>query len=192
MIVSTFEACFDSTKQPYPGMRDRAYFSARAILQINTQARARSHERASKYPIPAISSSSFQHNDPDLHHIVRMLERNSGTRQLTLDFPRGGTNSDTHSLWMSDLFVDLTRVDPNQTLESYESYLNAAVADHRPTIANILLLWHLFLGGHVEAETFWAADKSYAVISLSFLSAHLTSFMLVIRWKPFSLTCRQR
>ena len=36
LIVSTFEACFDSTKQLYPGMRDRAYFSARAILQINT------------------------------------------------------------------------------------------------------------------------------------------------------------
>jgi hypothetical protein len=39
LIVSTFEACFDSTKQLYPGMRDRAYFSARAILQIHMRAR---------------------------------------------------------------------------------------------------------------------------------------------------------
>jgi len=74
LIVSTFDACFDSTKQLYPGMRDRAYFSARAILQVNMRARAQSHERASKYPIPAISSSSFEHTDPDLHHIIRMLE----------------------------------------------------------------------------------------------------------------------
>ena len=51
LIVSTFEACFDSTKQPYPGMRDRAYFSARAILQINMRARVRSRDCASKYPI---------------------------------------------------------------------------------------------------------------------------------------------
>jgi hypothetical protein len=40
LIVSAFEECFDATKQLYPGMRDRAYFSARAILQINMRARA--------------------------------------------------------------------------------------------------------------------------------------------------------
>ena len=38
-FVSTFETCFDSTKQLYPGMRNRAYFSAQTILQINTSAR---------------------------------------------------------------------------------------------------------------------------------------------------------
>ena len=35
LIISTFEACFNSTKQLHPSMRDRAYFSAQAILQIN-------------------------------------------------------------------------------------------------------------------------------------------------------------
>jgi hypothetical protein len=39
LIVSTFEGCFDSTKQLYPGMMDRAANSARAILQINAGAR---------------------------------------------------------------------------------------------------------------------------------------------------------
>jgi len=190
-IVSTFEACFDSTKQLYPGMRDRAYFSARAILQINMRARARSHESASKYPIPAIPPSSFQHTDPDLHHIIHMLERNSDTRRPILSFPRGDTNSHGHSLWMSNLFVDLTRVAPNPTLESYESYLSAAVTDHRPMIANILLAWYMFLGGHVEEETFWAFDKSYVVVLSSFLSARLISCMPVIRCKPYSLTCQQ-
>ena len=193
-IVSNFEACFDSTKQLYPGMRDRAYFSARAILQINMRARTQSRGRASKYPIPVltVSSNDFQHTDPDLHHIVRMLELNLAPGKPTLDFPTGGTNSHPHSLWMSNLFVDLTRAGPNPTLKSYESYLSAAVANDRATIANVLLMWYMFLGGHVEEETFWAVDKSYAVVSLSlFLLAHATLCLSVIRWKRSSLTCLQ-
>jgi hypothetical protein len=159
LIVSAFEECFDATNQPYPGMRDRAYFSARAILQINMRARAQSHERASEYPIPAVSSSSVPPTDPDLHHIIHMLECNSGCDRPILDFP-AGTNTHAHSLWMSTLFVDLTRVSPNPVLKSYESYLSAATADHQGLIANTLLMWYMLLGGHVEEETFWAIDKS--------------------------------
>jgi len=172
-IVSTFKTCFDSAKQLYPGMRDRAYFSARAILQINVRARAQSHEYASKYSVPPIPWSSFKHTDPDLHHVLHMLKRNSGTHGPILRFPRGDTNTHAHSLWMSNLFMDLTRVAPNPTLKSYKSYLSAAVTDHRPVIANILLLWYMFLGGHVEEETLWAIDKSYAVVLLSLLSGWL-------------------
>ena len=173
LIVSTFKACFDSTRQLYPGMRDRAYFSARAILQINMGARAQSHERASKYPNPAVSSSSFQHADPDLHHAICMLKDNFGLGRPILNFPRGGTNTHTHSLWASNLFVDVTRPGPNPTLKSYQSYLSAAVVDHRATIANTLLMWYMFLDGHVEEETLWAVDKSCVVVSSSSLLAHL-------------------
>jgi len=177
VIVSTFEACFDSTRQLYPGMRDRAYFSARAILQINTRARVQSH---AEYPIPAIPSSSFQHTDPDLHNVLSMLERNFDTRGPILDFPSGDANTHAHSLWMSNLFVDLTRVAPNPTLVSYKAYLSAAVTDHRPMIANILLVWYMLLGGHVEEETLWAVDKSYAVVLLSFSSVCLMLYTPVI------------
>jgi hypothetical protein len=167
-IVSTFETCFDSTKQLYPGMKNRAYFSAQAILQINTSARAQSRERASKYPIPAISSSSFPYTDPDLHHIIRMLESNSD--RPTLDFPKGRTDNNPHLLWMSNLFLDLARVGPNPILKSYRFYLSAAITDNQAIIANTLLMWYMILGGHVEEKTFWALDKSYAVVLLSFRS----------------------
>jgi hypothetical protein len=94
LIVSTFEACFDSTKQLYPGMRDRAYFSARAILQINTGARAQSRERASKYPIPAVPR--IHHNTPTLTSVMSSA-CSTVTWKLpdrpTLDFPRVGTNT---------------------------------------------------------------------------------------------------
>jgi hypothetical protein len=164
-IVSTFEACFDSNRQPYHGMRDRAYFSARAILQINLRARAQSHERASKYPIPTISSAPVQHIDPDFHHVIRMLECNLQPGNPTLDFPRGDTTTRTHSLWMSNLFVDLTCMGPNPTLKSYPSYLSVAFTDHQAMIADTLLMWYMFLGGYVEEETMWAVDKLYVVIS---------------------------
>ena len=198
LVVSAFEACFDSTKQLHPGMRDRAYFSARAILQINLRARAQSRDHASKYPIPDVPLNTFQHTDPDLHHVIRMLECNSHSERPTLDSPRVGANSHNHSLWMSNLFVDLTRVGPNPILKSYESYLSAAVANHQATIANTLLMWYMFLGGHAEEETFWAADKSYAVNSLFFLP--LTYFVVCQRFvgsHPLSLVresdeCYQR
>ena len=165
LIVSTFEACFDSTKRLYPGMRDRAYFSARAILQINTCTRVRSHERASKYPIPAVSWILSRHTDPDLRHILGMLNLNFGPGRRTLDFPRADVNTRGHLSWMSTLFVDVTRAGPNPTMKSYRPYLDAATTDDQPRIANTLLMWYIFLGGYVEEDTFWADDKSYAVIS---------------------------
>jgi len=182
-IVSTFEACFDSTKQLYPGMRDRAYFSARAILRISMSARVQSRERASKYPIPAIFSNSPRHTDPDLHHVIHMLELNSDHGKPTLGFLRGDIHTPTHSLWMSNLFVDLTRMGPNPTLKSHRSYLEAAITNDKATIADTLLMWYMFLGGDVEEETFWAVDKSYVVVPLSFLSAHLMLHTPVIHWK---------
>jgi len=141
LIVSTFEACFDSAKQRYPGMRDRAYFSARAILQINIGARTQSHERASQYPLPVISLSSFQRTDTDLHRVLHVLEPNIGSGRPTLDFPRGGINTHAQSLWLSNLFVDLVCVGPNPTLESYQSYLTVAIANHQGVIGNIHLMW---------------------------------------------------
>ena len=158
-IVSAFKACFDSAKRLYPGMRDRAYFSARAILQIVTNARAQSHERASKYNIPVNYWPSFPPADLDLHNVIHMLML-QGRHRSTLYFPRAGTNTHTHLLWMSNLLVDLTRVGPNPILVSYESYLSVATANHNPTIANTLLIWYMLLGGHVEEETFWAIDRS--------------------------------
>jgi len=191
LIVSTFEACFDSTKQLYSGMRDRAYFSARAILQINLGARTRYRECTSKYPIPEVSLNISQHIDPDLHHIIRMLGRNFHSDRPILDFPRAGANTHNHLLWMSNLFVDLTCIGPNPILGSYESYLSAAITNHRATISNILLMWYILLGGYVEEETFWAFDKSYATDISTFLSAYLILHVLVILWKPSSPTYPQ-
>lgn len=165
-IVSTFETCFGPTKQLYPGTRDRAYSSACAILQIYTSARAQSHKRTLKYPIPAVFPNSLPHIDPDLYHVICMLKSDSS--KPTLDFLKGRATAHSHLLWMSKLFLDVTRAGRNPTLVSYRSYLGAAITNSRAIIANILLVWYMILGGNIEEKTFWAIDKSYAVTLLSF------------------------
>ena len=184
LIVSMFEACFDSTKQLYPGMRDRAYFSARAILQINVMVRAQSNEHVSSYPIPSTPSNPFRNTDPDLYHVMYMLGRRFSAPRPAFYFPSGGTNTQAHSLWASNLLVDLTRVGPNSTLGFYWSYLSLAVINNHAIIANTLLMWYMFLGGHVEEETFWAVDRSCVLVSLFFLSAYLALCVPAIHWKP--------
>lgn len=183
VIVSTFEACFDSTKQLYPGMRDRAYFSARAILQISISAKSQSNEH---YPIPAVFSSSSQQMDSDLQHILLLLRRNIDAERFVFPFPKEGTYD--HLLWASNLLVDMTRVGPNPSLEFHRSHLDIAVAGQPAIIANVLLMWYMLLGGNVEEETFWAVDKSY-VVTLFFLPACLKCCALVIYWKQYSPTC---
>lgn len=169
-VASAFEACFDSTKQVYPGMRNRAYFSARAILQISVRARAHSTEHAHKYRIPGALSFA-EHTDPDLCNILSMLKDGFNNDRPSLHFPDAGTCTHTHSLWMSNLFLDIAHMGPNPTLIFYGSPLSAAVADNQAMIANILLMSYMFLGGQVGEEIFWAVDKSYVVILL-YLSAY--------------------
>lgn len=76
---------------------------------------------------------------------------------------------------MSNFFVDTTRVSQNPILEAYQTYLNAAATNNSAIIANTFLMWYMFLGGHVEEETFWAAERSYVMILFSFLPFRLKS-----------------
>ena len=64
--------------------------------------------------------------------------------------------------------MGLTRAGPKPTLRSFESSLGIAAVDHRAAIANTFVMWYMFLGGYVEEETFWSADKPYVWVSPSF------------------------
>ena len=165
VIASIFEACFDSTKQLYPGMRNRAYFSARAILQINVRARAQSNGCVLReYPIPTVSPGSIKHTDPDLYNMLCMLEGTFGDKTPTLHFSDLGTHTHVHVLWMSNLFVDLIHTGVNPDLRFHGSLHSAAITNNQTIIANILLMWYMFFGGYVQDTTIWVADKSYVGI----------------------------
>ena len=170
LIVSIFEACFDSTRQLYPNMRDRAYFSARAILQINVRARAQPHDLASQYPIPHVSSTSVERADPVLRHMISILEKSSSNNFAILYFPREGIHSQVHSLWVSSLFVGLANTKRFTSVEPLEAYLSVAVINNQAMIANVLLMWYKLLGGHIEEETIWTFGKAYVVSDCHLLS----------------------
>ena len=192
LVVSTFEACFDSTGQLHTGMRDRAYFSARAILQINLRARVRSRECAFKYPIPGIFLHPSRYTDPDLDHIIRMLKFDSSRSNApTLNLPMTGANTHDHLLWVSNLFVDFAHMGQLLIPRSCRAYRSVAVTNHQAAIANVLLVWYMSLGGYVEEETFWAVNKSYVADSLVFHSACLSFSIPAVLWKSSSLTYPQ-
>jgi hypothetical protein len=170
-IVSTFEACFDSARKPYPRMSDRAYFSGRAILRINKAAELRSQEFASKYSIPSgYSRCDAGGVNKDLSCVLCWFSRMYDYPPLD---PSSIGSTPTHSICMSNLYVDIARTGfyppariPLSTTEDITPLGHAINA-------NIILSWLVLLGGPVEEETFWADDKSYAVASSLSLSAQL-------------------
>ena len=161
LIGSIFEACFDSTTEVYFGMRDRAYSAACTILQIHARARAQSNEHALRYPIPAAPMVIYDQDHPCLSEILSQFERVSCTPRITLGlWNYAGGDHFAHSLWLSNLLVELTRAGPNPIWKSPSTHLFAAATDDRAIIANTLLMWYMILGGRVEEEIFWPVDRS--------------------------------
>ena len=156
-IVSTFRGCFDSAMSPYPGMVDRAYFSGKAILHINIAARLRSGECASRYPIPSGFFSPLAKTGRDLYEVLRLCW---STSQGTFFYHFFLDGTPAHSLWVSNLLVDMARADPASFTEVALSKTSKMATSFHAVDANILLAWYMHLGGYVEEETFWAEDKS--------------------------------
>ena len=131
----------------------------------------RSHECASKYPTPDVSHAYINSaGDDDLRYVIFMLldMAPSGTHSgIFSPFPGG-----VESLWMSNLFVDLAQVDRNLPPAYTHPRYITGISHHQGANANIFLAWYIFLGGHVEEETFWAVNKSCVIISSFSLSIH--------------------
>jgi hypothetical protein len=172
LIVSTFEACFDSTRTLYPGSRDRAYYSGRAIMWIHALAGCKSEEFAgafllpnTKYTTPApdpdldqLLQANYDAWDPDFY-IERLLRTNSGHTPL-------------HSQWISNLLLHYSWA--NRTKLDYQYLLRYGFATHetKTTIPlnatlNRLLVLCTFLGSPVEEEALKVQDKSYDISSFA-------------------------
>jgi hypothetical protein len=169
-IVSVFEACVDSTRKPYPGMMDRAYFSGRAILHINKAAELQSQECASKYPIPYDSYYKGNAN-LDLRRVLFWLDQARAYGTLK---PSSLGSTPALSMWMSNLHIDMTRANQHPSSRIALSMTKDITPLGHAIDANTILSWCIYLGGPIEEETFWADDKSYVVIPSLLLSAQLT------------------
>ena len=77
LIVVTFESCFNSTRTLYPGSRDRAYYSARAMLWICTLAIFRRPGYTIHDIIPSSKYTTLV-PDPDLEHLLEFIALDRG------------------------------------------------------------------------------------------------------------------
>ena len=149
IILSSFQDCLDPDNVLYPGMRDRAFISGKALVQIHVCAALRSDRF--RYPIPEFPWGCSPRGV--LHFIG----------QVNLSAGKDISESPANMLWMSALLVAVARLSPNP--DGYPQggiapVFHGRLGTSRTMDGNILLAWYLILGGHVEEETFWADDKS--------------------------------
>ena len=181
-IVSTLKECFDSTGNMYPGLRDRAYFTARAILWIYIRAQCMPEEFALKFTLPAMHFDCHG-LDGDLQSLLRMCSGVGIPRIIGYWFcclPPYVTPA--HSLWISNALLHL----------SWAKQYMSDVFDKIPhklwwpkdliptnTLLNHLLVSCISLGQSIDVELLTIQDKSYAITFLS-LSPNYSHFCLIV------------
>ena len=169
VILSTFYTCLDSTGAVYPGLSDRAYHSARTMLWVQIRAMSKSEGFANKFPLPEVRDHTS--HDWDLRHLLGMYEILQSPAASFSPKILHGHATRTHMQWASQALLHFywTKQDPEAYLVFFfpstsDVHLDAIPLD---AILNLLLVWSMFLGTHVEEEVLKVQDKTYVVSHLS-------------------------
>jgi len=169
LVVSTFEACLDSTGKLYPGSRDRAYYTGRAMLRIHTLAMRKFEEFAETFLLP-ITKYQGPTGDPDLERLLWInVARSAKSRVMRLLHVRPG-HTLPHSQWISNVLLHFSWA--NRTPLDFDYIFNYISGVHEIPILtdytvplnaslNRLLVWCIFFGSPVEEEALKVQDKSY-------------------------------
>ena len=166
LIVSTYEACFDSTGKLYPGSRDRAYYSGRAIVWIRTLAMCKSQGFASRFPFDTTEHAAPS-LDPDLEHLLQAGLGNwpDEFRAVCL-LKISPEHTPSHSQWISDVLLhycwaDRAKLDHQFVLYGISDAIEAVTTIPLNVKLNRLLAWCIFLGLPAKEEVLKIRDKSY-------------------------------
>ena len=177
LIVSTFEACFDSTRTLHPGSRDRAYYCGRAMMWIHTLARRKSVKFASRFPLPNVKYTTPV-PDPDLEHLLQInfITQTAGNCIVDL-LTINPDHTPPHSQWIANLLLHYS-YSWTSWIELNYPYILHRVPETNTTIPldatlNRLLVWCTFLGSPVEEEVLKVQDKSYDISYFCFSSFSL-------------------
>ena len=183
-IVSTFMSCFDPTRTVYPGSRDRAYYSARAMLWIGVLAVSHGPPCGIHNLMPP-SKYTTRAPDPDLEHLLGFIALDQGFDsdiEWLLRINPGCTP--LHSQWISNLLLYYSQtinieIDPGLFSGAHE--IKTTPLDAK---LNRLLTWCTFLGSPVDSEMLMIQNKSYAIsyffspgCSLHFTSGYMRSVL---------------
>jgi len=183
MILSIFESCLDSTKKVYPGMKERAYYSIRAILWIYALSKCKSSELAGKFSRPVIGW--FGHPTDGLTHLLftycfRDLDplRFVCTLFSNIYLPPPGTGQ-THIQWVSNLLLHLAWTGQDDPSVFSNLYIGSGGLEFNDLDAipldatlNRFLIWCILLDSRVEEEVLRMQDKSYVISHFFFRVAN--------------------
>lgn len=167
LLFSIFHACFDSTGRVYPGLRDRAYYSARAILWIHILAMCKSEDLTHRFSLPTIpfSSMSIDGNLSDLLCIYHSLYPHSilcSWQHISTDI------TPAHTEWISNALLHLAWAKRNIPQEALHFTNVNSFPEHWNLIPlnaalNHLLTWCITLDWPIDEEVLKIQDKSYVI-----------------------------
>ena len=164
VITSIFEACFDSTGKLYPGSRDRAYYSGRAMVWIRALALRKPLEFSHRFPL---SRAKYEGPglDPDLRDLLRLNQDSNFdfvTHMGPLTIDREHTPS--HVQWFSDVVLHSSW--GTRFASMHWRALKWFPDVHQTNITinvtlNCLLVWCIVLGSPPAEEALKVQNKSY-------------------------------
>ena len=162
LVVSTLKACFDSTGRIYSGSRDRAYYSAQAVLWIHIRAMCVSEEFALRFPLPSIHCDTTSFN-PDLNHLLKIYSSRDTSGIISQMYGIHPKCSPTHLQWASNglLHLSWAKRGVSDTFKPMFEYHSSRGWDTVPlnTVLNHLLASCIFLGWPIQEEALKIHDK---------------------------------
>jgi hypothetical protein len=161
LIVTAFDGCFGPSGELYPGSRDMAYYSGRAMIWIHTLARRKSRMSANMFPLSRVNCGE-RSLDPDLSNLLQVHEAllaDGSFADPLLHF--GPDHTPSHMQWASDVLLHrarATRLD-GIILSAFHLLGEAEIV---PTnaILNRLLAWCISLGSPPPEEVLKVRNKS--------------------------------
>ena len=181
-IVSTFEACFDPSGDPYPGSRDMAYYSGRAIVWIHTLARCKSKELGIRFRVSGSPNQAYKDRGPD-RDLANVLYINFPfcfpeqrvARLLTID----PEHTPSHMQWASDVVMRLSwatqpELDPIFMQQSIPKAHKTKIVVPLNVTLNRLLVWCIFLGSPIPEEVVKLQQKTCDTSYFAFQNTHST------------------
>jgi len=169
-IISILKECFDSARKVYPGSRDRAYYSAQAVLWIHICAMGVSEDFANRFPLPTISHNPTS-LDPDLGHLLGIYGHTVNFIPLIVwMFAFNSEVTPGHIQWTSNVLLHLSWA--KQTASDISNIFSPFGWDRdwgtapSNAVLNRLLATCIFLGQPVKEEVLKIQAKLYVVVHL--------------------------
>ena len=168
LIVLILKTCFDSSGRVYPRLRDRAYYSVRAIVWIQIHAMF-VPEEFSPVPPPQTIRYDTTSLDPDLHDLLGIYNNWDAPDIIEKLYSVNPMATPAHLQWTSNALLHLSRASrilPDTTSSSAGEYSLSGGWGTIPlsAILNRLLASCIFLDWPIGEEVLKIQDKSYAVL----------------------------